>query len=89
MKWIRTLKFRKIDRYIGGYGLDTTFRTIKDTVLTNYALAIAPKYGCKIRKFECDLCTCYIEILASRDCFLAFINDFVKNFEDYIDYIHF
>lgn len=51
MKWIRNFRFRKKSIYIGGDGLDATFREIKDTILTNYALQIASKYGCRINKF--------------------------------------
>ena len=89
MKWIRNFRFRKNSIYIGGHGLDATFREIKDSVLTNYALQIATKYGCRINKLECHISEVYMDIWSTKQGFLAFVNDYVQHFENYIETIQF
>ena len=86
MKWYRTLKFHK--RHIdeeNGY-----FKIIADNIITSFVLDKAKYYQLKFKKVNfSDFYTCTVELWGDRDSFLAFVQDFVNEYKNYVTDVSF
>lgn len=92
MKWKRVLSFSKRNIYQSGEGLNTIYSSVKDEVLTLKAIEKAKKYGCKIINFRIGgtfTSICEITVWADKANFLGFINDYISEFDGYIENIEF
>lgn len=93
MKWKRTLTFTKRNIYRGeADDGDSIYSSVGDEILTLRALEKARKYGCRILNFKIGgsfISYCEISVLATRESFLGFVNDYINDFRGYLENIEF
>lgn len=86
MKWFRTLKFSKKRNYIG----EDTYTTANDSGIIATILEKANYYGLEIISLEVDnFFGSSVELWGGKKEFFRFVEDFTKEYKDYIQDIRF
>lgn len=89
MKWKRNFIFSKRNIYKQATDGEIIYSTAKNEILTLKALEKAKKYDCSVTNFKINGDVCEITIWGTQDCFLGFVNDYINEFNGYIENVAF
>lgn len=89
MKWIKTLTFTKRNICKETIDKEVIYLTAKNETLALRALKMAELCDCRISNLKMTETICEINIWATHDRFLAFVNNFIEEFDNYIENINF